>query len=186
MRCDHVRLMAGYNQWMNSRLYESAGRLPDSALKEDRGAFFHSVLGTLNHLAVADTIWLKRFAMHPARHVALEPARTLSAPSALDQMLFPDLAQLAAYRAMLDKLILAWAAELQETDLDHVLHYANTRGVVSDKSFFSLLMHFFNHQTHHRGQATTLLSQAGVDIGVTDLIALIPDTFSSRSSPLSP
>jgi uncharacterized damage-inducible protein DinB len=176
MRCDHIQLMANYNQWMNSRLYECAARLPDTALKADRGAFFHSVLGTLNHLAVGDTIWLRRFAMHPARHAALEPVRAMPAPAALDQMLFPDLAQLAVYRSLLDKVILDWAEELQETDLDHVLHYANTRGVVSDKSFFSLLMHFFNHQTHHRGQVTTLLSQDGVDVGVTDLLALIPNT----------
>jgi Uncharacterized protein conserved in bacteria len=48
------------------------------------------------------------------------------------------------------------------------------RGVVSDKDFYSLVMHFFNHQTHHRGQVTTLLSQAGVDVGDTDLVVLIP------------
>ncbi len=43
------------------------------------------------------------------------------------------------------------------------------------RNFFSLVMHFFNHQAHHRGQVTTLLSQTGIDIGVTDLLALIPD-----------
>lgn len=48
------------------------------------------------------------------------------------------------------------------------------KGVVSDKDFYSLVMHFFNHQTHHRGQVTTLLSQAGVDVGDTDLVVLIP------------
>jgi uncharacterized damage-inducible protein DinB len=59
--------------------------------------------------------------------------------------------------------------------LSVVLTYANSKGVVSSKPFFGIVMHFFNHQTHHRGQATTLLSQAGVDVGVTDLMALIPD-----------
>jgi len=56
-----------------------------------------------------------------------------------------------------------------------VLHYANTKGVKSQKRFSSLLMHFFNHQTHHRGQATTLLFQAGQDVGATDLLVLIPN-----------
>ena len=60
-------------------------------------------------------------------------------------------------------------------DLDHVLVYANTKGVAAQWNFFSLVMHFFNHQTHHRGQATTLLSQAGIDVGVTDLLMLIPN-----------
>lgn len=185
MRCTHIQLMASYNQWMNQRLYQAAASLPVAELESDKGAFFGSLLGTLNHLAVADTIWLKRFANHPAGHLALEPARQLPAPKALDQLLYPRLAQLETYRAMLDEVILKFAHELQERDLDHVLHYANTKGVTSDKSVFRLLMHFFNHQTHHRGQATTLLSQSGVDIGVTDLLALIPDEPLSLSSPAS-
>lgn len=175
MRCEHIRLMAQYNRWMNSRLYEAASTLTEAQLVLDRGVFFGSILATLNHLAVADTIWLRRFAAHPACHATLEPVRQLPAPRSLDQLLYPDLAQLTAYRIRLDDLIIKWADEVQEADLDHVLHYANTKGVVSDKRFFSLLMHFFNHQTHHRGQVTTLLSQAGLDVGVTDLLALIPN-----------
>lgn len=175
MSCEHVQLMARYNQWMNSRIYEAASSLAEVRLATDCGAFFGSILGTLNHLAVADTIWLRRFAGHPAQYAALDPVRNLPAPQALNQMLYPDFAQLSRYRVMLDDIILKWADEIREADLDHVLHYANTRGIVSDKRFFSLLMHFFNHQTHHRGQATTLLSQAGVDVGVTDLLTLIPN-----------
>ena len=76
---------------------------------------------------------------------------------------------------MLDSTISAWVKVVTDQDLDHVLHYANSKGVISDKQFFSLVMHFFNHQTHHRGQATTLLMQAGVDVGVTDLLMLIPN-----------
>lgn len=71
-------------------------------------------------------------------------------------------------------LITAWAGALCDTDLDHPLHYANMKGATADRNFFSLVMHFFNHQTHHRGQVTTLLSQAGIDIGVTDLLVPIP------------
>lgn len=138
----HVRLMASYNAWMNGRLYEAARQLPAEALSRDRKAFFDSILGTLNHLVVADTIWLKRFASHPADHEALDPLCTLSLPDTLDQVIFTDFAELAAHRQRL---------------------------------FFSLAMHFFNHQTHHRGQATALLNQAGVDMGVTDLLELIPE-----------
>ncbi|MFP3335104.1 DinB family protein, partial [Pseudomonas sp. SIMBA_064] len=72
-----------------------------------------------------------------------------------------------------DQLIIDWVNTLREPDLDHRLQYSNMRGVGASKAFFGLLVHFFNHQTHHRGQATTLLSQAGVDVGVTDLLALI-------------
>jgi uncharacterized damage-inducible protein DinB len=174
-RTAHLRLMAEYNQWMNTKVYEAAQRLSHEELVADRQAFFGSLFGTLNHLCVSDTIWLKRFAAHPAQHPALNLVRPLLAPSALDQLLHTDLPALSQYRQSLDHTILAWAQALTEVDLNHVLHYTNTKGVVAHKAFFSLAVHFFNHQTHHRGQATTLLSQAGVDVGMTDLLALIPN-----------
>jgi uncharacterized damage-inducible protein DinB len=173
--CGHVVLMASYNEWMNAKLYAAAGKLPAADLAADRKAFFGSIIGTLNHLVVGDTIWLKRFATHPAGHAALDPVRGLPAPESLDQLLFADLAKLLERRALLDRVIKSWASALTEADLRHVLHYANTKGVVSQKRLASLVVHFFNHQTHHRGQATTLLFQAGQDVGVTDLLAQIPD-----------
>lgn len=174
-RSDHIRLMAAYNAWINARLYEAAGKLPAEALAADRKAFFGSLLGTLNHLLAGDRIWLARFAAHPAKYTALDPIRALAPPQRLDQPLFEDFQSLSAHRCWLDGVISAWAESLAESDLDHPLHYTNMKGATADRNFFSLVMHFFNHQTHHRGQATTLLSQAGIDIGVTDLLALIPD-----------
>jgi uncharacterized damage-inducible protein DinB len=171
----HVRLLAAYNAWMNAKIYDAAAKLPVQELATDRGAFFKSIIGTLNHLVVADTIWLKRFAMHPARHAALEPLRKSAMPASLDQILFTDLPALRAHRETLDATIRQWVAELTDADLQHVLHYANMKGVPAQKRLGALLVHFFNHQTHHRGQAGTLLFQAGVDVGITDLLALIPD-----------
>lgn len=171
----HLRLFADYNAWMNAKVYDTAARLPAQELAADRGAFFGSIIGTLNHLVIADTIWLKRFATHPAQHPALEPLRQAAIPSALNQILFAELPALRAHRDRLDATISAWIADLTEADIQHVLHYANTKGVSAQKQFGTLLIHFFNHQTHHRGQASTLLMQAGQDVGVTDLLALIPN-----------
>lgn len=171
---DHIVLMARYNEWMNVRLYGAAEKLSPQERLADGKAFFGSLMGTLNHIVVADTIWLKRFTAHPANHAALDPVRQLQAPSSLDQVLFTDFVALARHRTFLDHIIGQWAESLTEQDLDCVLRYANMKGVVSDKRFASLVMHFFNHQTHHRGQATTLLFQAGQDMGVTDLLAIIP------------
>jgi uncharacterized damage-inducible protein DinB len=171
---DHIALMAKYNAWMNAKLYETAGKLPPEALALDRKAFFKSILGTLNHIVVGDTLWLKRFAKHPGNHVALDPVRAMETPTALNQILFHDLQALGEQRRFLDNLIIEWAASLTENDLQHSLRYANSKGEQFQRRFASLVMHFFNHQTHHRGQATTLLMQAGLDVGVTDLLALIP------------
>ncbi len=171
----HIALMANYNEWMNNKLYAAARTLPAEALAAERRAFFGSIIGTLNHILVGDTIWLQRFAAHPAGHSSLDPIRRLPAPPALDAVLFADIDALFSQRQMLDQTIKQWAAQLTEADLLETLRYRNVKGVAMAKRFSSLVMHFFNHQTHHRGQVSTLLFQSGVDIGVTDLLALIAD-----------
>lgn len=172
-RIEQIALMATYNQWMNRKVYDAASQLSHAELAVDRQAFFGSILGTLNHLALGDTVWLKRFALHPAGYSALAPLSAIATPVDLKQLAFADLPALAARREWLDQLIAEWAHCLNDSELDHRLQYHNMRGMAADKPFFSLLVHFFNHQTHHRGQVTTLLTQAGVDVGDTDLLALI-------------
>ena len=173
-RIEQFRLLARYNGWMNARLYDAAATLPEAEQTRDRGAFFGSILGTLEHVVVADTIWLKRFAGHPATAEALAGVAELPMPAALDEIRFGVLAPLRERRDLLDRAIETSVAALCEPDLDTPLAYRNTKGLPFAKPFGLLLVHFFNHQTHHRGQATTLFSQAGVDVGVTDLLALIP------------
>lgn len=169
-----ICLMATYNEWMNAKIYEAARRLPDEELAADRKAFFGSILGTLNHLVAGDTVWLQRFARHPANHLALHPILQRPTPTSLDQLLYANIRELSAQRVWLDQMIVEWSRSIVESDLDHVLSYASMKGVPADKDFYGLVMHFFNHQTHHRGQVTTLLSQAGVDVGDSDLVILIP------------
>jgi len=173
--CEYIHTMAGYNRWMNEKVYAAASRFSAVELAAERGAFFGSVIGTLNHVMVADLIWLKRFTQHPTAHAALAPLAAIEMPTALDQPLYQDFTRLRERRVWLDGVIQAWADSLTAEDIEHVLEYANTRGDRFRKRFAGLVMHFFNHQTHHRGQVTTLLSQAGVDVGETDLRALLAD-----------
>ena len=169
------QLLATYNAGMNRKLYAAAAQLPHAEHVADRGAFFGSLLGTMNHLIAGDTIWLTRFAQHPAAFPALAALRGQAAPSNLTQPYGDDLAALLAHRNRLDGMIDALVAQLRQEEIDQPLEYRNSRGIVYRKHFGTLLLHFFNHQTHHRGQASTLLSQAGIDIGVTDLLELVPD-----------
>ena len=171
---EHFQLLADYNQWMNGKLYEAAASLTPVELAEDRGAFFGSVLGTLNHLVVADRIWLKRFATLPAFAEPLRPVSELPDPQGLDQILFERFEALRDHRQWLDRQILAWIDGLDKGDLEQVLEYRNTKGIASSRRVSLLLLHFFNHQTHHRGQITTLLAQYGEDVGLTDLLVRIP------------
>jgi len=174
-RTAHITLLARYNEWMNNKLYEAAAALPAEEVAAERGAFFGSLLATLNHIAVADMIWLRRIGCHARFAAALAPVAALPAPAALDQPLFDSLAALRERRTWLDRLILDWTGGLAETDLDAVISYRRMNGEANNRQLGLLLLHFFNHQTHHRGQATTLLSQAGVDVGATDLLLLIPE-----------
>ncbi|MCV6590517.1 MAG: DinB family protein [Marinobacterium sp.] len=170
-----LRLMAQYNQWMNETLYTAASGLTAEQLSDNQGAFFGSILGTLNHLMVGDIIWLQRFADHPADFAALANLHHIPKPSALNATLFDDIEELQMQRELLDQLIIDWCDELQPEHLSHPLTYHNTQGIASTRPFGLLVTHLFNHQTHHRGQVTTLLSQQGIDIAITDLLALIPE-----------
>ena len=176
MSLTHARTMAHYNSWMNENIYEAANRLSDADRKEDRGAFFKSLHGTLNHILVADLIWLERFAMADWDSPSLEGLAfdRLQPFTGLDMVLFEDFEVLRAEREVIDTAIQEWADnDLTDEILGADLHHktiTNPRNVVRPMAL--CVSHFFNHQTHHRGQATTLLSQQGIDPGVTDLIAM--------------
>jgi len=175
MTPESIVLMAAYNASMNQKMYATAAQLPHAELAADRKAFFGSILGTMNHLLAADSIWLSRFATHPARYSALAPMLDLPPPTGLTHSFGDDLPSLLAHRQRLDAIITQWAPQVGVDDLAQALEYRRFTGDLYRKQFGSVVLHFFNHQTHHRGQVTTLLTQAGVDIGVTDLLAMVPD-----------
>lgn len=171
----NLTLLADYNRWMNQQVFALAGKLDDATLHEDRGAFFGSVFGTLSHLMVADIIWLKRYAEHPQAGEGLAVLRDEPPPVSLDARPWADFSALRQRREWLDNLIVDWAGSLTPQALDSPLPYRNMKGVAAHRRLGSLLVHFFNHQTHHRGQLTTLFSQIGLEVGVTDLLVRIPD-----------
>ncbi|WP_370676437.1 DinB family protein [Pleomorphomonas sp. PLEO] len=171
---DHFRLMAPYNAWMNAKVYDAAGRLTTDDLCRDRGAFFGSILGTLNHLAASDLTWFGRLAAHPPFAGRLDLAG-LPQPTGNRFIVSDDLSQLRPIRERIDRLMVGFIDGLTEADIGGILSYRRADGTPHRKVLSSVLSHIFNHQTHHRGQVTTLLTQAGIDVGVTDLLALVPD-----------
>lgn len=172
---DQYQLMAEYNRWMNERIYAACAALPDHELREDLGAYFGSVLGTLNHGLVGDTIWLQRFAGDGRRFASLAVLESQPAIGQLDKRLHNEFSALSRARSDMDQIIVALCREFEEKFFELPLSYTDTKGVPATRKFGFLVQHFFNHQTHHRGQITTLLSQRGIDVGVTDLLALIPE-----------
>lgn len=167
-------IYARYNQRINNQFYDLAGELDEQQLNENRGLFFGSIIGTLNHIVVADITWLKRFATHPADFHSLELVRGLPQPDKLNAIIHADLLELRRLRQELDECILSFVNELSADTMAGKLTYKNFKGVQSTRQLSQLLLHFFNHQTHHRGQISTAFTQLGKDIGVTDLLMEVP------------
>ena len=154
----HYRMFAGYNSWCNERLYDAAAPLPDAAYRTDRGAYFKSLHGTLNHLLVGDRIWMRRFTGNG------------EVPASLDAILYDDFASLRAARRAEDERISRYIDGLTETQLSGPIRYRTiVRPVTVEQTLAPALDHFFNHQTHHRGQAHALLTAITGDAPSFDL-----------------
>ncbi|WP_443749511.1 DinB family protein [Asticcacaulis solisilvae] len=170
----HLELMARYNQWMNGKILTTIRDVPEDGLWADRGAFFKSLMGTLNHLMVADLLWLNRMRAVKGAGLlsALDP---FTVPLALNQVLHETVASYATARGTLDALFIDLIAALDEETLAEPFAYNDSRGNPHRKTLGLILSHVFNHQTHHRGQATTLMTQMGLDLGVTDIHTLVAE-----------
>jgi uncharacterized damage-inducible protein DinB len=144
---DHYAMFAGYNAWANRRLYEATAALPDAQYRDDRGAFFKSMHGTLNHLLATDRIWMQRFTGEG------------EAPDRLDAILFDNFDDLLLAREAEDARILVYVESLDEEKLAGVIHYRRVSTPEPQvQALAPALAHWFNHQTHHRGQAHTILT----------------------------
>jgi len=173
---EHYLLLANYNRRMNRQVYESIEFLQPEILIEDRSAFFKSILGTLNHILVGDLIWLTRFSSFSTRYLSLHKLSEFPRPNGLSDMLYSDLASLKQVRELVDLSIIEWLShEVKSDDFENTLVYSNTAGVVSERNLGALVSHLFNHQTHHRGQLSTILNQLDIDVGITDILIEIED-----------
>ena len=164
-----VRTMAAYNAEMNERLYGAAARLDDSVRRADRGAFWHSIHETLCHLVWGDQIWMSRFDEWE------KPA--LSSKGGSDMIHGFD--DLRSARKLADGKILDWASRVDDAWLAQDLTwFSGAAGREITMARGILVVHFFNHQTHHRGQAHALVTAAGEKTGDTDLF-LMPSVIAA-------
>lgn len=153
--------MARYNRWQNASLYAAADRLSEAARREDHGAFFRSIHGTLNHLLWADVMWMSRLAGGPAPQVGLRDSSAFHS----------DWASTKTERAQLDEILIGWADRLDEAALAGDLSwFSGARGTDIVMPRTLVVAHVFNHQTHHRGQVHAMLTAAGARLEDTDLI----------------
>lgn len=153
----YYELMADYNHWMNQKLYCICAEISDETRRDDRGAFFKSVHGTLNHLLFGDRAWMGRFTDQPFA-------------ARIGEELYQEFDELRQQRELTDRQIIDWAKTLSTDWLNQPFRYrSGSDGKTRELPNWVLVTHMFNHQTHHRGQLTTLLSQLGYDLGETDI-----------------
>lgn len=179
---NHFLTLAIYNRTMNQKLYSAAQQLSEIQLKENRKAFFGSVFHTLQHILVADLIWLRRFEAPECLHPVAQHLASFPDVNSLEADIAENLSDLQQLRVKLDTVILNFISSLRPADLGNPLSYKNLAGKNFESPVWFLLTHFFNHQTHHRGQVTTLLSQFGIDVGVTDFHSLVKENLKTLSS----
>jgi uncharacterized damage-inducible protein DinB len=163
----YVRTMALYNSEMNRRIYAGAARLGDDQRRADRGLFWRSLHGTLSHLMWGDRHWMSRLDGWP--------------PDAIGQKesagMFQDFGEMRAERIKADDKIETLANRIDQAWLDSdLIWFSETLKKELRRAKGQVMMHFFNHQTHHRGQAHAALTMCGVDPGDTDLPVVVPPT----------
>jgi uncharacterized damage-inducible protein DinB len=144
----HFDQLAAYNRWADRRLYTDAATLPDETRKRPLGLFFGSIHGTLNHLLVTDYIWMRRFTGDGPQ------------PERLNQILHEDFAELRTAQEAEDERIFDFVT--RTNDYGRIIEYQNSSGKTFQQELAPALTHFFNHQTHHRGQVHAGLTIAGI------------------------
>ena len=154
----HFECMARYNRWANRRIYGAVAQLEPEEFHAPRAGFFPSLAKTLNHGVVTDRIWMGRFVGNLSDH------------KRLDETPYDDFAALTAAREAEDQRIIAFFKALPQSRIESVFDYKNTAGEPKSSEMLPVLAHFFNHQTHHRGQAHAMLSSTRVAPPPIDLI----------------
>ncbi len=158
---DHFRKFAGYNQWVNKRLYDALSQLSEQEMQKDLGAFFGTLTGTLNHLLVGDLLWMQRFDKGGLK------------PETLDTVLHENFAELRKHREETDERIIRFISGCSNDYLASHMAYRTSAGIDCRDRISDMLTHMFNHQTHHRGQCHHMLSQLGKAPPPLDMIYFI-------------
>ncbi|RXJ72223.1 damage-inducible protein DinB [Veronia nyctiphanis] len=171
----NFRMLAVYNQRMNKQLLEVCQQLTNEQLQQNTNAFFPSVMAHWNHILFGDLIMLQR--LIAGRLVDVEPSiiERLPIAKAVDDQFVADLKELSILRPLVDSIYVDITRSLKVTDCNNLVRYTTTEGKKIERNLAEFLQHIFNHQTHHRGQLTCVLSQLGMDFGCTDLPIIVPE-----------
>jgi uncharacterized damage-inducible protein DinB len=171
---DVFHAYATYNLNVNKSLNSIILGLPDDQIMKKFEVYHVSIYDTLFHILISDLFWMKRIAKAYEKFPGLEesvvPATDLSK---LKEDLGGSREKLINLRGKLDQDIDRFVNDLQDADYLKPFRYKNHKGEEIEKEIWKVLMHMFNHQTHHRGQVSELLDMLKVENDYSSLLSYI-------------
>ncbi|WP_286272971.1 DinB family protein [Thalassotalea hakodatensis] len=168
-------MMSLYNERMNKQLMDLCLALPVDTLERETNSFFPNIISYWNHILFGDLILLGRIASNEIGQLTFKDFDKFPSPKFPQDIYHNQLTELAPLRQQVDELINTYCVNLTEEDCDKFITYSTTEGDLISKSVADVTQHLFNHQTHHRGQLTCVLSQFGVDYGCMDLPVIVSE-----------
>jgi len=168
-------MMSLYNQRINTQLMDCCLTLSSDLLEKETNSFFTNVIGYWNHIIFGDLILLKRLAVNEVAQLKLQDFAEFPCPNSPQDIYHNQLAEISVLRQHLDELIIEYCLRLTDEDCEKFISYQTTEGDLITKAVADVTQHFFNHQTHHRGQLTCILSQYDVDYGCMDLPVIVAE-----------
>ncbi|MGR5287821.1 DinB family protein [Vibrio maritimus] len=172
----NFRVLALYNQRMNQQLIKVCETLSNEELHQDRGAFFTSIMAHWNHILFGDLIMLQRLVANQCVDVGEDKLANLPTSKSIHDTFVKDIEHLKSLRSTVDDIYIDVTRQLTHESCQRLVRYTTTEGILMERTVAQFCQHIFNHQTHHRGQLTCLLSQIGVDFGCTDLPMIVRET----------
>ena len=167
--------MSMYNQRMNAQLMDSCLALPNALLEKETHSFFPNIISYWNHILFGDLILIGRIALNEIAMLSPKDLAVFPTPKSPQDIYHNELSDIAVLRKQLDKLIIQYCKNLTDEDCDKYITYTTTEGESITKVVGDVTQHIFNHQTHHRGQLTCVLSQFGIDYGCMDLPVIVSE-----------
>lgn len=179
----NFRMLSLYNQRINTQLIKCCLELPTSTLEKETHSFFTNIINYWNHLFFGDLILLKRIALNNIAKLSIDDFVEFPSPCSPNDIYHQDLCDIVKLRKKINILIIRYCQNLTDQECEQFISYTTTEGELVTKAVADITQHIFNHQTHHRGQLTCVLSQFGVDYGCMDLPVIV--TEGSRTESLT-
>ena len=168
-------LLSHYNQRINQQLINCCLKMPNDLLHKDTKSFFPTILSYWNHILFGDLILLGRIAANNITHLKASDLATFPSPQSPTDIYCHEFTEIVILREAIDKLLIKFCQQLTENQCQQSISYTSTEGEHLTIALADLVQHIFNHQSHHRGQLTCLLSQCGVDYGCMDLPVIVAE-----------